>query len=274
MARPKPEEVAKALVAAPGKPFRLADRDTESKLFPDKKDAQESLAEDAAVIDELQDRLYAERKHALLVVLQGLDTSGKSGTIRAVFKETGPIGVRVASFGPPSEHELAHDFLWRIERETPAKGSIGVFDRSHYEDVLVARVRKLAPSKDIERRYGAINDFERRLVANKTAILKCFLHISYEEQAKRLRARLEQPSKRWKFNPADLDDRERWGQYMTAYELAVSRCSTPHAPWYVVPSDSKTRRNAMVARLVRGALERLDPQPPDPGYRPKDFPIT
>ncbi len=274
MARPTPEEVADALVAAPGERFSLAERETKPPFFDDKKDAEESLAEDSKAIDKLQDRLYAERERALLVVLQGIDTSGKSGTIRAVFGETGPMGVRVTSFGKPTEHELAHDFLWRIELATPAKGYVGVFDRSHYEDVLVARVRELAPHEEIERRYAAINDFERRLTESGTTILKLFLHISYEEQAKRLRARLEEPSKRWKFNPADLDDRELWTQYMAAYEIAVGRCSTEHAPWHVVPSDSKSRRNAMAARIVRGALDRMGPEPPDPGYRIEDYPIT
>src|SRR5215468_300355 len=193
MARPKPEEVKKALIAAPGKPFRLADRETrDDAFFPDKKDAATSLADDAMAIDKLQDRLYAERRRALLVVLQGIDTAGKDGTIRAVFHETGPLGVDVTSFGKPTEHELAHDFLWRIERATPAKGMIGIFDRSHYEDVLVGRVRKLAHAHEIERRYGAINDFEKRLTENGVTVLKFFLNISYEEQAKRLRARLEE----------------------------------------------------------------------------------
>jgi PPK2 family polyphosphate:nucleotide phosphotransferase len=209
-----------------------------------------------------------------LVVLQGIDTSGKSGTIRRVFSETGPLGVRVTSFGKPTETELAHDYLWRVHQTTPQKGSIGIFDRSHYEDVLVVRVRELAPLPRIEERYEQINAFEKLLTQNDVVILKFFLHISFEEQAKRLKARLEEANKRWKFNPSDLDDRALWDQYMAAYDLAIERCSTDHAPWYVVPSDSKSRRNAMVARIVRGTLEEMDPQPRDPGWRLEDHPIS
>jgi PPK2 family polyphosphate:nucleotide phosphotransferase len=274
MAEPKHKDIREALIVPPGQPFQLAARNPDAKpFFKDKDGAEESCREDAKAIDRLQDLLYAERKRALLVVLQGIDTSGKSGTIKSVFAETGPMGVTVASFGKPSEAELARDFLWRINAALPAKGCIGIFDRSHYEDVLVARVRKLAPLEDIERRYAQINEFERRLVENGTTVLKFMLHISFEEQAKRLRERLEDPCKRWKFNAADLDDRRRWDQYTAAYDIALERCSTTHAPWFVVPSDSKTRRNALVARLVRGTLEDMAPEPPDPGYRIEDYPI-
>lgn len=274
MSEPKPQEIREALIVPPGEPFQLVARDPDPKpFFKDKDAAEESCKDDAKAIDRLQDLLYAERKRALLVVLQGIDTAGKSGTIKAVFGETGPMGVVVTPFGKPSESELARDYLWRIHANVPPKGFIGIFDRSHYEDVLVARVRELAAHDDIERRYAQINDFERSLVENGTTVLKLMLHISFEEQAKRLRARLEDPCKRWKFNPADLDDRGRWDQYMSAYDIALERCSTTQAPWYVVPSDSKTRRNAIVARLVRGTLEDMAPEPPDPGYRLEDYPI-
>ncbi len=274
MAAPKPDDVRKALVVSPGKPFQLASRDPGAKLlFEDKEAAAESCRDDAKAIDRLQDLLYAERRRSLLVVLQGIDTAGKSGTIKSVFGETGPMGVQVTAFGKPSEAELARDFLWRINAALPAKGCIGIFDRSHYEDVLVVRVRELAPLDDIERRYAQINDFERRLVENGAVVLKLMLHISFEEQGERLRARLEDPCKRWKFNPADLDDRARWDKYQEAYDLALQRCSTAPAPWYVVPSNSKTRRNAMIARLVRGALEDMAPKPADPGWRIEDYPI-
>jgi PPK2 family polyphosphate:nucleotide phosphotransferase len=274
MGAPKPADVRDALIVPPGEAFSLAGRKPDDKpFFKDKKEAAESCRDDAQAIDRLQDALYAERSRALLVVLQGIDTAGKSGTIRSVFGETGPMGVRVASFGKPTEDELAHDFLWRIHAAVPPNGYIGIFDRSHYEDVLVVRVRGLAPPDEIERRYDQINAFEKHLVENGVVVLKFFLHISYEEQAARLRARLEDPCKRWKFNPADLDDRARWDQYMSAYDIALERCSTVQAPWHVVPSDSKTRRNALVGRIVRGALEEMSPTPPDPGHRLEDFPI-
>lgn len=274
MTAPSFDEVRKALIAKPGEKFKLSDHDPGARpVFEDKDEAKLSLAEDALEIDFLQNRLYAEGKRAVLVVLQGIDTSGKSGTIKSVFSQTGPMGVRVSTFGKPTDIELDHDYLWRVHAVTPRKGHIGVFDRSHYEDVLVVRVRELAPRDAIEQRYEQINNFEALLAANGVTILKFFLHISHEEQAERLKARLEEPHKRWKFNPADLDDRELWDKYMKAYEILVERCSTEHAPWYVVPSDSKSRRNAMIARMVRGTLEAMDPQPEDPGYRPKDFPI-
>jgi PPK2 family polyphosphate:nucleotide phosphotransferase len=270
----KTEDVREALIVPPGQPFQLASRNPDAKpLFRDKDGAEESCKEDAKAIDRLQDELYAEGRRALLVVLQGIDTAGKSGTIKSVFAETGPMGVSVTAFGKPSEAELARDYLWRINAALPAKGTIGIFDRSHYEDVLVVRVRELAPREDIERRYAQINEFERRLVENGVVILKFMLHISFEEQGKRLRARLEDPCKRWKFNPADLDDRARWDQYQAAYDIALERCSTPHAPWYVVPSDSKTRRNALIARIVRRTLEDMAPEPPDPGFKLEDYPI-
>ncbi|MGD2131218.1 MAG: polyphosphate kinase 2 family protein [Maricaulaceae bacterium] len=274
MAVPSAAKVRAALIAEPGKSFKLADRDPGARpVFEDKDEARSSLEADAVEIDELQNCLYAEGKRAVLVVLQGIDTSGKSSTIRAVFSRTGPLGVNVTSFGKPSEVEREHDYLWRIHRATPRKGCIGVFDRSHYEDVLVVRVRGLAPKEAIEQRYDQINAFESHLVENGVIVLKFFLHISHEEQAERLKARLEDPHKRWKFNPADLDDRALWDQYAGAYELAIARCSTEAAPWFVVPSNSKTRRKAMVARIVRGALEEMNPQMPDPGYRRADYPI-
>jgi PPK2 family polyphosphate:nucleotide phosphotransferase len=274
MGAPKPADVRDALIVPPGEPFQLAGRNPDDKpFFKDKEDAEGSCREDAKAIDRLQDLLYAERSRALLVVLQGIDTAGKSGTIRAVFGETGPMGVRVTSFGKPTPAELAHDFLWRIHAATPPNGYIGIFDRSHYEDVLVARVRELAPPEEIERRYEQINAFEQHLVDSGVVILKFFLHISFEEQAKRLRARLEDPCKRWKFNPADLDDRAMWDQYISVYDIALERCSTAHAPWHVVPADSKTRRSALIGRIVRGTLEEMNPTPPDPGYRIEDYPI-
>jgi len=274
MTQPSINSVRKALIAEPGKKFNLDERPTRHrKIFDDKEEARASLTEDAAHINELQDRLYGESQRSLLLVLQGMDTSGKSGVIRNVFALTSPLGMQVRAFKAPSKTELAHDYLWRIHDAVPRKGMIGIFDRSHYEDVLVVKVREFAPKAAIKRRYGQINDFEKMLTENGVVIVKCMLNISHETQGERLLSRLEEPHKRWKFNPGDLEDRKLWPDFMDAYEAAVNECSTEHAPWYIVPSDSRTRRNAMIARLVRGALEDMDPTYPDPGFRPDQFEI-
>ena len=207
------------------------------------------------------------------MVLQGIDTAGKSGTMRSVFAYTSPLGLQVAAFKKPTDLELSHDYLWRVHQVVPRKGYIGIFDRSHYEDVLVVKVRGFAPKDDIEKRYEQINQFEKHLTENGTKILKFMLHISPETQAERLKSRLDEPHKRWKFNPGDLEDRKLWPDFMDAYDDMVERCSTDHAPWYVIPSDSKSRRNAMIARIVRGALEDMDPQYPDPGWNAADYDI-
>jgi PPK2 family polyphosphate:nucleotide phosphotransferase len=268
------EAVADALIAAPGAPFDIKSAATRNEdLFEDKEDAKASTAMDSEAIDQLQDALYAEGDRALLVILQGMDTSGKSGTIKSVFRATSPLGMRVKAFKKPSTEELSRDYLWRVHNAVPRKGHIGIFDRSHYEDVLVGKVREFATPEEIEQRYGQINAFEKHLSENGVTILKCFLHISKDEQAERLRDRLIKPHKRWKFNPGDLEDRQLWDDFMAAYETVVRRCSTPHAPWYVIPSDSKARRNAMVARLVRGTLERMDPRHPPSDYRLDQFEI-
>jgi PPK2 family polyphosphate:nucleotide phosphotransferase len=271
---PAAKDVAQAFQVSPGARMRLDERDPADKAgLPHKAAAKERTEEDAAAIDALQDRLYAERRRALLVILQGTDTSGKDGTIRAVFNRTGPLGVSVTAFGRPSPEELAHDFLWRVHAACPRRGTIGIFNRSHYEDVLVARVRGLAPPDAIEARYGRINDFERLLTENGTTILKFMLHISREEQGERLRARLEEPASRWKFNPDDLEDRKLWDEYRRAYEIMLERCSTAHAPWHVIPGDRKWVRNAVIAKIVRATLEELNPEYPDPGWRPDQFEI-
>ncbi|HEX8168350.1 MAG TPA: polyphosphate kinase 2 family protein [Beijerinckiaceae bacterium] len=268
-------KLAKALRVKPGTRVKLAGIDPrDASHLGKEEDARAGLAEDAAEIDKLQDRLYAEGRRAVLVILQGTDTSGKDGTIRHVFNTTGPLGVSVTAFRRPSEEELAHDFLWRAHLAAPRRGTIGIFNRSHYEDVLVGKVRKLAPGKEIERRYDQINDFERILVENGTTILKFMLLISREEQAERLRERLDDPRKRWKFNPADIEDRALWDEYVAAYETMLERCSTEHAPWHVVPADRKWARNAAVARIVRATLEAMDPQYPRPDWDPKDFEIV
>ena len=259
MHKPSVDLVRRTLLAEPGKPFDLSKRDTgDRSLFPDKKEARVSLKKDAAAINELQDKLYAQRDRALLVVLQGMDTSGKSGVIRNVFADTSPLGMQVEAFKAPSKTELAHDYMWRIHRAVPRKGRIGVFDRSHYEDVLVVKVRGFAPAEAIEQRYEQINAFEKHLSENGVTILKFMLNVGYEEQGIRLQERITEAHKRWKFNPSDLEDRKLWPDFMAAYQTAVQRCSTLHAPWYIVPADSRTRRNAMIARIVRGTLEDMD----------------
>ena len=226
--------------------------------------AEARMARRQLRLEELQARLYAERRRSVLVVLQGMDTSGKDGTIKHVIGAVNPQGVAITGFKAPTERELRHDFLWRIRRRLPAPGFIGIFNRSHYEDVLVARVRGLAAPEEIERRYTAINRFEAGLSRNETTVVKLFLHISKEEQRRRLLARLEDPTKRWKFNPADLDDRGRWDEYQAAYELALRRCSTEGAPWYAVPADHKWYRNVAVTEILVDVLARLDPRYPEP----------
>lgn len=232
-----------------------------------------ALAALGAELAELQERLWAEgrsgARRRILLVLQGMDTSGKGGTLRHTVGLMDPQGVRITSFKAPTEEERAHDFLWRIERALPDAGYVGVFDRSHYEDVLIARVRGFAPPEEIERRYGAIVDFERRLVDTGTTIVKCMLHISADEQKQRLLERLDDPSKHWKFNPGDIDERTRWASYREAYEIALERTHTDVAPWHVVPADRKWFRNLAIARILLDTLRGLDPQWPQ-----ADFDVT
>lgn len=256
------------------KAFELKTRDTRGdKLFENKKDAKASLEADALAINDLQDALFACKTGSLLVILQGIDTSGKDGAAKEAFRFTSPLGIMVHAFGKPTEEELAHDYLWRLHKLTPRKGYITVFNRSQYEDVLVVKVRKLAPAKMVEQRYDQINQWEKMLVENGTRVLKIMLHISKEEQGERLRERLEVPEKRWKFNPGDLEDRKLWDDYQAAYETILQRCSTAWAPWHVVPADSRSRRDAIVARLIRGELEAMKPEYPDPGYRLEQYQI-
>lgn len=274
--QPSLEDVRAATIVDPKgkKSFSLKDRDTRGeKIFESKKDAKASLDEDALKINDLQDALFASKAGALLVVMQGIDTSGKDGTTKEAFRYTSPLGVNVFAFGRPTEEELAHDYLWRLHQRTPKKGYIHVFNRSQYEDVLVVKVRKLAPAKLVDQRYDQINNWEKMLAENGTRILKLMLHISKEEQGERLRERLEVPEKRWKFNPGDLEDRKLWDDYQAAYETVLQRCSTSHAPWHVVPADSRSRRDAIAARLIRAELEAMKPEYPDPGYRPEQYQI-
>ena len=269
------DELIAALRVPEGGPVALDEIKTGDRLgFADKEAARAQTVTDAEAIDALQDRLYGEGRRSLLVILQGMDTSGKDGTVKRVFSATGPLGVSVTAFGRPSEAESAHDFLWRIHQACPRRGTIGIFNRSHYEDVLVARVRGLASPEVIERRYAQINAFERVLADSGTRILKFMLHISREEQAERLQERLDRPEKRWKFDPGDLEDRERWGAFMEAYEIALARCSTDHAPWFVVPADRKWVRDAAIAAIVRATLEEMDPRYPEVAWDPAAYSVT
>jgi PPK2 family polyphosphate:nucleotide phosphotransferase len=235
-----------------------------------KDDGEAALLALGPGLADLQERLFAEGRsdgrRSLLLVLQGMDTSGKGGTLRSTVGLMDPQGVRITSFKAPTPEELQHDFLWRITKALPAAGYVGVFDRSHYEDVLIARVRELAPADEIERRYDAINAWEADLVASGTTIVKCMLHISAEKQKERLLARLDDPSKHWKFNTGDLDERAQWPAYQEAYALAIERTNTPVAPWHVIPADKKWYRNLAIGHLLLDALEGLDLQWPEADF--------
>ena len=215
-------------------------------------------------MNDLQQRLFAERKRSLLIVLQGLDAGGKDGVIKHVIGAMNPDGCRVANFKEPTQKELAHDFLWRIEAQTPEKGQVAIFNRSHYEDVLVVRVHNLVPKRVWSQRYDQINDFERRLVQNGTHILKFFLHISKEEQLERFEDRLDDPAKRWKISDADYAEREYWDDYLRAYEDVFARCNSDDAPWFVIPSDHKWFRDLAVSEIIVSTMERMDFQVPRP----------
>ncbi len=228
-----------------------------------KEEAEEKLAKLQARLDELQAALYAEHKHPVLVVIQAPDTAGKDGTIRVVFDGVNPQGVRIANFKAPTPIELEHDYLWRVHAQTPGKGQIVVFNRSHYEDVLVVRVHGLVPEDVWKKRYEHINNFERMLADEGTTIVKYYLHITPEEQEERLLERLEEPAKRWKFNAGDLEERKLWSQYQKAYEDMLSKTSTRWAPWYVIPANRNWYRNLLVSSILVKTLEDLDPKYPE-----------
>ncbi|MFI5680407.1 PPK2 family polyphosphate kinase [Streptomyces cellulosae] len=236
----------------------------------DKSAARSATARIGEHLADLQERLFAAStagdRRRVLLVLQGMDTSGKGGTIKHVIGFCNPSGCRVRAFQAPTAEERAHHFLWRVEQSLPRPGELGIFDRSQYEDVLVARVRELADTGEIERRYDEINRFEKSLTDDGTTVIKCFLHISYEEQRRRLLKRLDRPDKHWKFSPSDIDDRALWPAFQEAYEIALERCSTPYAPWYVIPSDHKWYRNWAVGRLLLEHLRALGPQYPQAGF--------
>ena len=255
----------KRLIVTPGKSANLAKRDARDGLgLEGKGEAKELLDE---LIDELallQNRLWAEGERSLLLVLQGLDASGKDGTIRSVFTGVNPQGCQVVSFKAPTSNERAHDYLWRVHEVCPARGRIGIFNRSHYEDVIAVRVREIAPKSVWSKRPHHINGFERMLTDEGTTIVKVFLHLSNEEQRERLQERVDNPEKRWKFRKGDLDDRALWDDYTKAFEDTITETSTEWAPWYVVPTDRNWVRNVAVASLLVETLRELDPQIPDP----------
>lgn len=250
-----------------GGSLSLRNHDPRETFGWDKDSAKARLVTEVAAVAELQKLLFAEGKRALLVVLQAMDAAGKDGVLRTVLTGLNPAGIRVTSFGVPSEEDLGHDFLWRVHRNTPAKGQIGVFNRSHYEDVLVVRVKELAAKKVWQKRYDHIEAFERTLVDEGTSVVKLYLNLSNEKQRERLQDRVDSPDEQWKFRSGDLEDRKLWPAYMKAYTDAIRRTDADHAPWYVVPADRKWVRNLVVARILRHELEKIDPKfpPAEPG---------
>jgi len=257
----------------PGEPVNLATYPTRLDPEMSKKEGRKALRDLRKRMADLQELLYAESKHALLVIFQAMDAGGKDSTTRQVFRTLDPQGVHVTGFKAPTKHEYAHDFLWRVHRHTPAKGEIMVFSRSHYEDVLIARVKGLVPESRWAKRYRHINDFERMLADEGTTILKFFLHISNGYQKQRLERRLARPDKMWKFYPEDVAERKHWDAYQQAYEVALSRCATEHAPWYIIPAETKWLRNLLVARAVVDTLEGLNMQYPEPHFDPNAITI-
>jgi PPK2 family polyphosphate:nucleotide phosphotransferase len=257
--------VIEKLIVEPGTKAGLARRDPSDRLgLADKAEAARAVDELVTELRTLHDRFWAEARRSVLLVLQGMDTSGKDGAIKRVFAGLNPQGVRVASFKAPTGIELAHDYLWRVHAVLPERGEIGIFNRSHYEDIVTVGVRNLAPKTVWSRRYRHVREFERGLADEGTTLIKVFLHISSEEQRDRLQARVDDPDKRWKFRLGDLEARKLWDPFMAAYDDALTKTSTKWAPWYVVPADRKWVRDVAVARLLVQTLRRLDPHFPEP----------
>lgn len=257
------------LIVRPGAKPRLRDADASRTLGWEKESAERALKKNCERLGRLQYKLHADSTHALLIVLQGIDGSGKDGSIRHVITSFNPQGCTVTSFKAPTGEELRHDYLWRIHANVPGRGEVGVFNRSHYEDVLVVRVDRLAPRAIWSARYEQINEFERMLTAASTRIVKLFLHISKEEQRKRFEARLRNPHKQWKFDPSDVAKRAQWDEYREAFEAMLTRCSTAHAPWYVIPADRKWLRNLAISQILVAELESLRLRFPKATYDPK-----
>jgi len=269
MARPERDDLPARLRVTPGKACRLRDPDASRTFGWERAAAEAVTAENLRRLGELQYKMYADRRHSVLVVLQAIDGGGKDSTIRRVFGAFNPQGCEVVAFKAPSAEELSRDFLWRVHRHVPPRGSVTVFNRSHYEDVLVVRVENLAPKTVWEPRYAQINDFERLLSESGTRVVKIFLHISHKEQKLRFEERLADRAKQWKFDPADLDKRKHWVAYRNAFEDALTRCSTAHAPWHVIPADRKWFRDLAVSQILRQEMESLPLEWPKLAYDPK-----
>jgi PPK2 family polyphosphate:nucleotide phosphotransferase len=264
-----PKDWTQRLMVRPGARPKLRDKVARVSLGWDKASAEQALEKNRKRLQELQYKMYADARHAVLVVLQGIDGAGKDGTLRHVMSAFNPQGCTVTSFKAPTAEELKRDFLWRIHANVPRRGEVGVFNRSHYEDVLVVRVDNLVPRPIWSARYDQINDFERMLTKNRTRIVKFFLHISKEEQRERFQARLDNPDKRWKYDPADVEKRAQWKEYGEAFEAALHHCSTEHAPWYLIPSDRKWFRNLAVSQILLNEMETLPLRFPRPSFDPK-----
>jgi PPK2 family polyphosphate:nucleotide phosphotransferase len=262
------KKIPDELRIAPGEAPKLADKLADRTLGWTRDEADGVLKKNLVQLSDLQYKLYADRRFALLIVLQAIDGGGKDGTVRHVMSAFNPQGCTVTSFKGPSAEELRHDYLWRIHRHVPPRGEVGVFNRSHYEDVLIVRVDNLVPKSVWSKRYDQINAFERMLAENDVSIVKLFLHISKDEQKRRFQGRLEDPRKHWKFEPADLEKRKQWDEYRKAFEAALTRCNTSHAPWYVIPADHKWFRDLAVSQILVQALEALPLKFPEPSYDP------
>ena len=268
---PKPltgDSLMERLIVPAGKRVQLNDDQADRTFGWEKPEAQGALQDNLKKLSDLQYRLYADGRHALLVVLQAIDAGGKDGTVHDIFTSMNPQGCVVTSFKAPTAEELKHDYLWRIHQRVPARGQVGVFNRSHYEDVLIVRVENLVPEEVWRERYAQINEFERMLTSSSVRIIKIFLQISKDEQKKRLEDRLHDPNRQWKFSPEDLVKRRQWPQYQKAFEAMLSRCSTKHAPWYVIPADRKWFRNLAVSQILSSEMGRLPLRFPEPSYDP------
>lgn len=260
------------LIVKPGSKISLLDIDPDySGSYKSEKDAQKHIDEQLTNISLLQKKLYAGQNHSLLIVLQGIDAAGKDGTCWHVLKSMNPQGTHVHGFKQPTAEESSHDFLWRVHPHVPAKGNVAIFNRSHYEDVLVQRVHKMAPDKVIENRYRLINDFESTLVSNNTTIVKFFLYISPEEQLKRFAERLDDPLRQWKISESDYTERALWDDYIKAYEIMLEKCSTKHAPWYVIPANNKWFRNLAIGSIIEKTLEDMKLEIPKPTVSLKEI---
>jgi PPK2 family polyphosphate:nucleotide phosphotransferase len=258
-----------------GSHFKIRDIDPDDTGdFKSREECEEATRADLAELADLQEKLYVDNRFALLVVLQSIDTGGKDGTVKHVFRGLNPSGCQVTSFKKPTPEELDHDFLWRINLKLPAKGDIGIFNRSHYEDVLIVRVHELVPKKIWQGRYEHINMFEKLLTEENTIIVKFFLNISKDEQKKRLEERLEDKKKTWKFDPNDLNERKYWDDYLDAYQDMIRKCSHPWAPWYVVPANKKWYRNYVVANALVKTLSKLDLKLPKPSFDPSKMKVV